>query len=576
MGFTEIDAYREQLLRAVKQSAEVLLTANEGDALAAVMRGMEIVGRCLNVDRVQIWRNELIDDELSFVMRHEWLSELGGKRVEMPVGLAGRYCDRNGWLERFMRGDYINAPVSTLPDDESAFWGCYGMKSIVILPLFLDGEFIGFFNVDDCEVERTFTGDEMDMMASVGLMLASVFTRNRQAEVIADTRQQLDEALKQAVSASRAKSDFLSTMSHEMRTPMNAIIGMTAIAKKTDDPIRINDALNKVSDAASHLLGIINAVLDMSKIESENMELQSVSFDLHNMIDKIVDIHKFKIEEKSHRLGVSIGGDVPRLYEGDDQRLTQVITNLLSNAIIYTTAGGEIHLSVVLERESDGECGLRFEVRDNGIGISPEQQGRLFDMFEQADGSIVRRYGGTGLGLTISKRLVELMGGELSVESTLGEGSAFYFTVNLKKLDILPALAKQMNASQMDVLAGKRILLVEDLEINREIFMAQLEDTELTIDIAVNGKEALNIVSANPSLYDLIFMDIQMPKMDGLEATRQIRAIDAAKAVPILALTANVFTDDIERCLDAGMNDHIGKPADADVILDKLRKWVMA
>ncbi|MCL2197628.1 MAG: ATP-binding protein [Defluviitaleaceae bacterium] len=565
MSDYSIHKYREQLLRTVSRAAEVLLTANEKDCMEALMKGMEIVGECLNVDRVQIWRNEMVNGELHFVMRYEWLSELGKKRIEVPLGLSGAYSDRNGWLERFMRKEYINAPVATLPPDESAFLGYYEMKSIVILPLFLDEKFIGFFSVDDCEEERTFTDDEMEMMASTGLMFASVFLRNHQDEVICDTRKQLEEALQKAISASRAKSEFLSAMSHEMRTPMNAIIGMADIAKNSKDPHKTEDSLDKISEAAHHLLGIINSVLDMSKIEANNMELKKTSFNLREMMEKIVALNKLKLEEKNHCFTVNIDEYMPDMYEGDDQRLTQIITNLLSNAIIYTPEGGSVRLSVVLEQVKDGICELRFEVSDTGIGISFEEKDRIFEMFEQADKSAAREYGGTGLGLAISKRLVELMDGKIDVKSNVGNGSTFFFTVKLKRLE---------SFNKTPSFPGKRILLVDDIEINREIMLAQLENTNLTIDIAVNGREALDAVSTNPDLYDLVFMDIQMPEMDGLEATRQIRALGTTESLPVVAVTANVFTEDVEQCFAAGMNGHIGKPVDFNVVYDTLNKYL--
>ncbi|MCL1862899.1 MAG: ATP-binding protein [Defluviitaleaceae bacterium] len=569
----DLHKYREQLLRAVSRAAEALLTANEGDALEAVMKGMEIVGECLSVDRVQIWRNEMVNNDLHFVMRYEWLSELGKKRIEVPLGLSGSYSDRNGWVERFLRKEYINSPISKLPPDEAAFLGYYEMKSIVILPLFLNEEFIGFFSVDDCERERHFCDDEMEMMASTGLMFASVFLRSHQTEVISDTQKQLEEALQQALSASRAKGNFLSTISHEMRTPMNAIIGMTDIARASDDPATISESLGKISEASHHLLGIINSVLDMSEIEADRMELNIATFSLKEMMDKIIAFNKLKLEEKNHRFTVNVDKNLPNMYEGDAQRLTQIITNLLSNAIIYTPQNGCIKLSVMSENEGKDFYELRFEVSDTGIGISDEKRDRLFEMFEQLDGSIARKYGGTGLGLAIAKRLVELMDGKIDVKSNADIGSTFYFTVKLKRPSNPKRLTKKVYTTPPSF-PGKRVLLVEDIEINRDIMMAQLKETNVTVDIAVNGREALSAVSKNPDLYDLVLMDIQMPEMDGLEATRRIRALGTTEKLPVVAVTANVFTDDVEQCMAAGMNGHIGKPVDFNSVYDTLNKYL--
>jgi len=573
--------YREKLLNAVKQAAEVLLTADEEDTLKALMTGMEIVGRCLDVDRVQIWRNEEIDGELCFVMRYEWLSEIGKQKIEVPLGLGCPYSSREGWLEMFLRGEHMNSPISKLPPDDAAFLGPYEMVSIVNMPLFLNQEFIGFFSVDDCELEREFTADEMDVIASAGLMFSSVFNRNLQAEKIAETNAQIETALEQALSASRAKSEFLSTMSHEMRTPMNAIIGMTAIARNTEDSERKHYALGKAQRAARHLLGIINDVLDMSKIEANKLELQHVEIDLRDLLEKAISLVEFRMEEKRQRFSMSMDKNVPFFYSGDNQSLTQVVTNLLTNAVTYTQEEGEVGLAVSLVKEEDGICELRFVVTDSGIGISPEHHEQLFEMFERADNSASSKHGGTGLGLPISKRLIELMGGGISVESELGKGSKFIFTVKLPRIEQDEKGASPhpgFNSVEFfrDVkFAGKRLLLAEDVEINSEVLTAQLDGTGLLIDIAQNGKKAVEMVAANPGLYDLVFMDIRMPEMDGLEATRRIRSLPAnGKELPIIAMTANVFTDDVENCLAAGMDDHIGKPLDMRIVFEKLRKYL--
>jgi len=572
--------YPTELLQAVNRASEILLTTREQDLLESLMDAMEIVGEVLNVDRVQIWRNEVINGVLNFVMRYEWLSEVGKEKIEVPLGLHFPYTRIPCWYEKFVRGECINAPISQLAPNEAEFLGYYEMKAIVIIPLFLYDEFIGFFSVDDCKEERVFTDDEMDVLASTGLMFASVFNR-----VLQDNK--LETALEQAISASRAKTNFLATMSHEMRTPMNAIIGMTAIAKKTENNKRKEYALDKVEEAAHHLLGVINAVLDMSKIEANKMELQPVEFELHRVLQKVVTLVKFRMEEKMQHFNVSINNDVPRYYIGDDQRLTQIITNLLTNAVIYTPQEGKItlHVSVLKEnqnnqdnqKDEDAICKLLFQITDTGIGISPEHKERLFGMFEQADGSSSRKYGGTGLGLTISKKLVELMGGNISVESELGKGSTFTFMVKLQKLETI-----YNNKHENDILweennfHGKKILFVEDIEINRDIVISQLDGTGLEIDIAINGVEAVKMIEKEETRYDLIFMDMRMPEMDGLQASRKIRSLpsDYAKKIPIIAMTANVFIDDIEQCLTAGMNDHIGKPVDMAIIFEKLRKYL--
>jgi signal transduction histidine kinase/ActR/RegA family two-component response regulator len=391
----------------------------------------------------------------------------------------------------------------------------------------------------------------------------------------------------EAEAANRAKSSFLATMSHEMRTPMNAIIGMTVIGKNADDITRKDYALDKIEGAAQHLLSVINNVLDISKIEADKMELSPIEFDFEKMLQKVINIINFRVEEKHQRLTVNIDGNIPRFLVGDDYRLTQVALNLLANAVKFSPEGGEIGLDASLAGKADGVCELRIAVSDNGIGISPEQQSRLFNAFEQADGGTSREFGGTGLGLVISKRIVELMGGRIWIESELGKGSKFIFTVKAergKSVDGDPERsdansdAAEPTVEAGEAFAGRNLLVAEDVEINREILNMLLDGTGIKIEFAENGAEALQMVADAPRKYDVVFMDVHMPKMDGLEATRRIRALpalsDREKALPIIAMTANVFKSDIDKCLSAGMDDHIGKPIDIDVVMEKLRKYL--
>ena len=391
-------------------------------------------------------------------------------------------------------------------------------------------------------------------------------------------------ALKDAEAASKAKSNFLSTMSHEIRTPLSAIIGMTAIGKKGSKTEDKDRALNKIGDASSHLLGIINDILDMAKIEADKLELSPVEYDFEKMINKVVAIINFRVDEKVQTLDIEIDEKIPPFIIGDEQRLAQIITNLLSNAVKFTPEGGKIRLEALLLNETAENCELRITVSDNGIGFSNQQHEKMFQPFEQLDSGISREYGGTGLGLVISKRIIELMGGNISVESAPGKGAKFIFTVKARRspktrveqANALEAKGQAESSDNSGEFAGKKLLFAEDIEINREMLITLLEDTGLLIDCAENGQEALDLITMNPGKYDIVFMDIQMPKMDGHEATRRIRALPDTAALPIIALTANVFKSDIETCLEAGMNDHLGKPFDIGKVLEILRKYVTA
>jgi len=389
-----------------------------------------------------------------------------------------------------------------------------------------------------------------------------------------------EEAIDAAKVANQSKSIFLSNMSHEMRTPMNAIIGMTAIGKKAENIEEKNRVLDRVGDASLHLLGIINDVLDMAKIEANKLELSPIDYNFEKMLQKVVELIKFRADEKRQVLSINVDKNIPRFIVGDDHHLAQVITNLLSNAVKFTPEKGKISLEASLVGGTDEYCELRIEVTDTGIGISTEKQAKLFDAFEQAENGTSRQYGGTGLGLAITKRIVELMGGRIWVESEIGKGAKFTFTVKMLYSKENKNSEEYNNGNNSmennNNFFGKRMLLAEDVEINREILISLLGDTGLIIDCAENGKEALNMIEAAPDKYDIVLMDVQMPKMDGLEATRQIRALPALQGaeLPIIAMTANVFKDDIEKCLAAGMNDHLGKPLDIDKILDKLRIYL--
>jgi signal transduction histidine kinase/ActR/RegA family two-component response regulator len=390
----------------------------------------------------------------------------------------------------------------------------------------------------------------------------------------------LRETMESLKSANRAKSSFLATMSHEMRTPMNAIIGMTAIGKKADNMERKDYSLRKIEDAAVHLLSVINDVLDISKIEAEKLELSLVEFNLERMLQKIVNIINFRMDEKHQKLTINIDSKIPHFIIGDDHRLSQVILNLLSNAVKFSLEGGEIGLDVTLASKKDRICELRIEVSDNGIGIQPGLQAKLFRSFEQADSGISREFGGTGLGLSISKHIVELMGGTIWVESEPGKGSRFIFTIEAecgkKDVDSILDSDTKQEIDAAGRFTGKKLLIAEDVEINREILISLLEGTGISFDCAQNGMEAVEMVSAAPTQYDAILMDVQMPKMDGLEATRRIRAIPEQhlKTLPIIAMTAHVFKSDIDECLAAGMTDHIGKPLDFEDVFKKLQKYL--
>ena len=386
----------------------------------------------------------------------------------------------------------------------------------------------------------------------------------------------LTNAKQDAEAASRTKSEFISRMSHEIRTPMNAIIGMTQIAKSADEHEKIMDCLDKIENSSTHLLGIINDVLDIGKIEAGKLSLNIDDFYLSFVLGNVLSMIAPKAQQRNIFVNLSMQNIEHGRLSADKQRLSQILINLLSNAIKFSPENSEVKLNV---RENEWENGIgiyHFEIVDSGIGINEEQASRLFRPFEQADGSITRNYGGTGLGLVISKTLVEMMGGTIGLQSKPGEGSIFSFTIHCASQDIAeqsgPALPGA-NVKAPPNFKGRRCLIVDDIVINREIIMEFLSLTNLEMETADNGQEALEkFISAKEGHFDIILMDMQMPVMDGCTATQGIRSLKRKDAmdIPIVAMTANVMQEDIRRAIESGMNAHIGKPIEMDAVFKVL------
>jgi signal transduction histidine kinase/HAMP domain-containing protein len=408
---TELEQ-RDTMLQTVNQVATILLESEIDRFAGDLRRCMGMLGAAVDVDRVYIWKNYIKDGKLCCTQLSEWSEGAEPQQgSEYTVNVAYDEIIPH-WETRLSRVSCINNIVRNMSAEEQSQLSPQGVLSILIMPVYLQDNFWGFVGFDDCDRERIFTANEESILRSASLLIATALLRN-------EMTLNLHTALEKAQAASNAKTSFLSNMSHEIRTPMNAIIGMTAIGKSAPDLGKKNYAFDKIEGASTHLLGIINDILEMSKIEAGKFELSPSEFNLEKLVQKAVNVISLKVDEKKQNFTVHLDKNIPQLLYGDDQRLTQVITNLLSNAVKFTPECGSIHLTADLENEDNGICTIKIAVSDTGIGISAEQQSRLFSLFEQAENSISRKFGGTGLGLAISKRIIEMMNGSIRIESEL-------------------------------------------------------------------------------------------------------------------------------------------------------------
>lgn len=696
---------REKMVDMLNKTAIMFLSHSEEGFEEMMTEGVKLIVDMIGLDRLSVWRNFKTMDSSRVSQSYCWDRGSGGTTAPTEDQESYMYSQiAPKWEALLALGHTINSPVKLLP--EAAMLKPMGIVSVFVAPVFINYKFWGFVLFEDRHSERFFEDAYAEIMRSAAFLYANTVIR-------AEMEHEIKQALHQANLASKAKGDFLSNMSHEMRTPLNAIIGMTVIGKNATTIDRKDYSLSKIEDASTHLLGVINDVLDMSKIEANKLELSPIEFNFEKMLQNVMTVTNFRVDEKKQKFSLHLDGRLPRFVVADDQRLSQVIINLLSNAVKFTPQEGDISLAVYLVEEEGDACTLRIEVEDTGIGLSVEQQAKLFKTFTQAESGTSRQFGGTGLGLAISKSIVELMGGEIWIESELGRGAKFIFTVKVQRgnknirslldpsiswetvrilvvddaqevcehiqglfnrlgvkcdkvyngleacqlleqngqydlyfidwrmpgmdgieltkyirgkevgksnypavvtmitsadwalikddalaagvdnyllkplfssmiidsvnkclgIDIAVQGTNELDDEGLGEFAGKHLLIAEDVDINREILITLLEGTGLVIDCAENGQEALDMVLGAMDKYDLVFMDVQMPKMDGLEATRQIRAaLQRDGKLPIVAMTANVFKDDIKECLNAGMDDHIGKPIDMEEVLNKLRQ----
>jgi signal transduction histidine kinase/DNA-binding response OmpR family regulator len=697
-----------RLLDTVNTAATILLSSNKDIPFETILlKSFDLIGRCLDVDRVQIWRNEMINDDRHFVLRYEWTSDFGKKCKQVPYGLHFPYSMKKEWEELFLRDCCINSPLSDLSKEDQEFLSNYEMKSIVMIPMFLDGVFWGFFSIDDCRRERSFLNEEISILRSAGLMMSSAVNHNNQimkmreadertqimldaapfsvifwdkdlnlidcnqesvkmfemkdkqdfiehffqfspeyqpdgilskdkgidlvgkalregysrfewnhqkingeqlpvevicirvkhkneftvTEYIRDLREQkaMMAEMRKAEAAeenSRAKSEFLAKMSHEIRTPMNAILGITEIQLQ-DESLHKNtkEGLERIYNSADLLLGIINDILDLSKIEAGKLELIPSQYDIASLIHDTVQLNMMRYESKPIEFKLEIDEKIPVMLFGDELRIKQILNNLLSNAFKYTHEGS-ISLSISSEPKDDENVTIIFRISDTGQGMTADQVQKLGSEYSRFNMEANRRTEGTGLGMNITRNLLRLMQGVINIESTPNVGSVFTVYIPQKCLDRDP-IGKVMaeNLMQLNFVNEQRIrnlqinreympygrvLIVDDVETNLYVARGLMASYDLSIDTAVSGFEAIDKIK-NKHDYDVIFMDHMMPKMDGIEATKIIREMGYTKS--IVALTANALTGQAEMFLKSGFDDFISKPIDTrqlNMVLNKL------
>lgn len=567
---------QDKLLHVVNDIASRLMETELEVFDETLKDSLRRLGSELDVERVYVWKNEEIDGTLHAKRLCAWSGVSAGQYDVTDFKYETVSPD---WQQNLLKMKGINELTDSIDGEVGKFLKAQNVKSLLVIPIELRGRFWGFLGFDDCEnMKRVFTESEERVMRSAGMLIAAAVLRNEMME-------SLVAAKEAALESTRAKSNFLSRMSHEIRTPMNAIIGMTGIAGKSNDIDHIHYCIDKIDKASYQLLDIINDVLDMSKIEANKLEINNQPFDLRKTVEHVYDVVNVKMEEKHIDLSIDYKSSFERKVCSDDLRISQVLINLLSNAAKFTPEHGNVSVSISHSSAEDGKSKLHVEVKDSGIGISDEEKERLFNAFEQADGSTTRKYGGTGLGLAICKSITNMMGGDIWIQSEVGKGSNFIFEIMFEWGELLSteesiqALAAHKNIIPTNDWSEKTILLVEDIDINREIIKAILDDTGVKIRMAIDGIDGIEVFESEEGEFDLILMDMQMPRLDGLDATRQIREIEKAEGiarVPIIAMTANAFREDVEKCLAAGMDGHLAKPIDTMEMIATLSQYLSA
>ena len=552
----EID-YRDILLHAVNHASSILLDTEMANFDDSLYKSMGMMAKAVGAERAYICKNHFLDGELRVTQMYEWLDNADSWRSAKLTENVSYRDNMPDWQTTLSSGQCVNNIARNMEPSTRKFLSETGVLSSFVAPIFVRGNFWGFVGFDDYNRERIFNENEESILRSGCLLIGSAFLRNNMTL-------ELKKTAEEAKAANRSKSEFLANMSHEIRTPMNSIIGFSELAVCDENPLKTNDYLSNIIKNSGWLLQIINDILDLSKIESGKMELENIPFDLRDLLVSCRTLIMPKVIEKGLTMFFYAEPSIDSKLLGDPTRLRQALVNLLSNSVKFTNSG-MIKTRAEMKDTSEDKVTIYFEVSDTGIGITKEQIGRIFEPFTQAQSDTTRKYAGSGLGLTITKNIVEMMGGHLDVESVPGMGSKFSFQVTFnianKENEEDPSSRVIFGEIEKPTFDGE-VLVCEDNSMNQQVIKDHLARVGLKTEIAENGKIGVEMVktraSAGKKQYDLIFMDIHMPVMDGLEAAKKIFEFNSA--IPIIAMTANIMANDREVYISRGMSDCVGKP----------------
>ncbi|MCL2387767.1 MAG: PAS domain-containing protein [Defluviitaleaceae bacterium] len=572
---------REKLLSVVNQAAAMLLAVNSEEGLEnAVMQSMEALCFCLGADRMNLHRTVIDEEGASITSLCEWSSELGLRTPQISMEQKIPFGVLDGFSEMLLTGKYFNGPVSALPAAEQAFLNPYdALKSVVIIPLLYDGQPWGIFSIDDCKDERTFDSEEMDILRSASLMIASAYRRVEQAAQM--------YRIEIAEESNRAKSRFLARMSHEIRTPVTAVMGISEIQLQNPSiSPQIEEAFAKIYNSSTLLLGIINDILDHSKIESGKMAILPAEYDVPSLISDSAHLYFLYLGSKDIKFRVSVDEDLPATLIGDVLRIEQITSNLLSNAFKYTVSG-LVELSFECHRQNDNYITLVITVRDTGLGMTTEQLASLYHEYERFHMNELHSVAGTGLGMAIVYGLVQMMGAQIEIESEAGKGTTAVVRIpqeiagnevlgkemadNLQRFDEYTHVAAKSFSFVPEPMSYGKVLVVDDTDANLYVAKGLLAFYDLSIETCINGQEAIDKIKQG-SVYDIIFMDHMMPGLDGLETMCIMREMGYTH--PIVALTANALIGQAEKFIESGFDGFISKPIQTKLLNTVLIKYI--